>query len=98
MSEEVKTLVLSISNAWNAIKANKKILGVTCPNITGEQKGNVYKATSSLIDNMIEDLQQLKVDMQPKDKPVNSFGEGEKTEADKAREEAPWLSNYLPKT
>ena len=97
MSEEVKTLIMSISNGLNAIKANKKILGLTCPNITGEQKKNIYKATVSLIENMIEDLEQLKVDMQPKDKPTNSFGEGEKTEADKAREEAPWLANYLPK-
>lgn len=97
MSEEVKTLIISISNGLSAIKANKKILGSTCPNITGEQKDNIYKATVSLIENMIEDLEQLKVDMQPKDKPVNSFGEGEKSEHDKALEEAPYLASYLKK-
>lgn len=97
MAEEVKTLIMSISNGLSAIKANKKILGSTCPNITGEQKDNIYRATVSLIENMVEDLEQLKVDMQPKDKPINSFGEGKKTEVDKALDQAPYLAGYLQK-
>jgi len=89
MSKESNTLVTSIENGWRAIKGNRKMLNSVCPNMTGEQKESIYNSTKSLIENIIEDFEQLKVDMQPKDKPINSFGEGEKTEADKAKEEAP---------
>ena len=86
MSKESNTLVTSIENGWKAIKGNRKMLNSVCPNMNGEQKEAIYKSTESLIENIIEDFEQLKVEMQPKDKPVNSFGKGEKTEADKARD------------
>lgn len=78
MTNETKTLNQSIENGWRSIKANQKVLNSVCPNMKGEQKENIYNATKSLIENIIEDFEQLKIDIQPKDKPLNKAGEGEK--------------------
>jgi len=95
-SEEAKNLIKSIDAQWKVTKGNWAILKTPSPNMNSEQKENILKTTKGMIENMIEDFEQLKITINydRNDQPINSFGEEVKK---KALEDAPFLSNYLPK-
>ncbi len=81
MSKETKSLIKDIKAQLRVIENSHSILENPSPNMIGEQKESLLKSTKDLIENVIEDLEQFKVLIgydKTADKPVNSFGEGEK--------------------
>jgi hypothetical protein len=81
MSKETKSLIKDIKAQLRVIENSHNVLENPSPNMNGEQKESLLKSTKDLVENIIEDLEQLKVSIgydKKANKPVNSFGKGKK--------------------